>query len=131
MKMTTAFLLGSRWKLRVYPRGVEVFLRIESVKYEKFADGWRWANYNEPEAVNAAVVGRIPFELVQEVEWSGDGYYRMPHIYCEFSQKLKQPYEEVVLYRIEKGVTRDIFFEIAKWDDVQKLSEYYPRQSKQ
>jgi len=111
----------------LYHRGFEVFLRIESIKYLDTENGWRFANYDEPGAVNAAVVGKIPFELVKSVDWDGDGYYPFPHIYCEFTKKHKQPYEEVVFYiRVGQG-EHEYFREVARYDDVEKLSQKYPK----
>ena len=101
---------------RLYHRGVEVFLRIESAKYEESIQSWRWADYDEPGAINVWIVGKIPFEIVKAVEWNGDQYYYAPHIYCEFTKAAKQPYEEIVLYQ-RKG-NPGFFIEIAKYDDV-------------
>jgi hypothetical protein len=111
----------------LYHRGFEVFLRIESIKYLEAENGWRFANYDEPEAVNAAVVGKIPFELVKSVDWDGDGYYPFPHIYCEFTKKYKQPYEEVVFYIREGQGEYEYFREVARYDDVEKFSKKYPK----
>ena len=58
----------------LYHRGLEVFLRVESVKYEASVDSWRWADCNESDVVNAYDVGRIPFEAIKQVEWGGDQY---------------------------------------------------------
>jgi hypothetical protein len=104
----------------LYHRGVEVFLRVESVKSFGEGQGWRWARYDEDGAVNALVVGKIPFDLVRGVEWGGDEYYNFPHIYCEFSMKQNQPYEEVVLCVQHQGTHGPYFTEIAKFDDVWK-----------
>jgi hypothetical protein len=114
----------------LYHRGVEVFLRIESLKYVESAQGLRFARYGEEGAINAYVVGKIPFEVIKSVEWNGDEYYSCPHIYCAFSKRKKQPYEDIVFYRREHGVESDYFIEIAKYDDVLKLSKKYPRLDK-
>lgn len=39
-------------------------------------------------------------------------------ITAEFSKPKKQPYEEVVVYRMERAIEGDFFMEIAKFDHV-------------
>ncbi|MCS6316187.1 MAG: hypothetical protein H8K05_00050 [Nitrospira sp.] len=75
----------------LYHRGFEVILRIEPVKYEEALDKWYWSTHDASQAINALIVGRIPYDVVKAVEWKGDQYYRCPHIYCEFSKAKKQP----------------------------------------
>jgi len=114
----------------LYYRGIEVFLRVEYLRYIESENGWCYANYGDEDAVNVLLVGRIPFDVIKAVEWNGDEYYRIPHTYCTFSKKEKQPYEELVFYRVEHTEGRDYFIEIAKYVDVRKLSKKYPIKNK-
>jgi hypothetical protein len=67
---------------------------------------------------------------VKSVDGDGDGYYPFPHIYCEFTKKHKQPYEEVVFYLQEGEGEYEYFREVVKYDDVEKLSRKYPKPTK-
>ena len=106
----------------LYHRGLEVFINVESLVFEEKHDGWRSGRYDEPGAVNALLVGRIPFDVIRTVTWDGDEYYPFPHIYCDFSKRHGQPYEELVFYRAQDGSRGTYFMEMAKLDDVRKLS---------
>lgn len=107
----------------LYHRGVEVFLRGESLVFVEDREAWRFGKYIEPDAVNALLVGRIPFDVIRSVDWEGDEYYPFPHIYCDFSKRGGQPYEELVFYAAHDGTDGPYFMELAKLDAVQKLSK--------
>lgn len=108
----------------LYHRGFEVFLRIESIKYLEEAKGWVFCNYQDEDKVNAFLVGRIPYDVVRDVDWSGDEYYPIPHIYCDFKKRLrKEPYEELLFYERIKVKNREWFTELTKYDAVCKLSK--------
>jgi len=108
----------------LYHRGFEVFLRIESIKYLEDHKGWAFCRYDEDGAENAFVVGRIPYDVVREVDWSGDDYYRCPHVYCDFNRRLgKEPYEEIVLCRRHEGSQHDWFSDLAEYSAVRKLTK--------
>ena len=106
-----------------YHRGIETFLRVESLVFVEDRDAWRFGRHDEPDAVNALLVGRIPFDVIRKVDWEGDEYYPFPHVYCEFDKRDGQPYEELVFYASHEGTNGPYFMEIAKLDDVKKLSK--------
>jgi hypothetical protein len=81
----------------LYHRGVEVFLNMPRAIKPLVTGGWIFCHHSDQAAVNAYPVGRIPFDLIEHVDWGGDGYYPFPHIYARF--KNGQPYETVVFYR--------------------------------
>lgn len=109
--------------LGTYHRGIQVGLRIEGLVKDP-AVGWRLYDPASEEAdVNAHVVGLIPFERIVNIDWVGDEYYYVPHLYCRFTGPKKQPYEQVVFSekrKIDRPGASDIvyFSEIAKYDDV-------------
>jgi hypothetical protein len=83
-----------------YHRGIEVITSVESVV---IADGVaRRADSTELAAQTVYVVGRIPYEAIEGIDWEGDEFYGFTHIYCRFRVGGRRgPYEEVVLYEIE------------------------------
>jgi hypothetical protein len=86
-----------------YHRGIEVFLS-DAKKAIPTADadgrwgGWRLLEEGEKsdQAITAWPVGRIPFDFIESVDWSGDEYYGLPHFYCRFSNPFFDPYEEII-----------------------------------
>jgi len=111
----------------LYYRGIEVILRIDGLVYVENLRQWRYSENNEKGAVNAYLVGQIPYDVIRGVEWNGDEYYNYPHIYCEFSKKKKQPYENLVYYKLKGSDERRYFSEITKLDNVIKNTKRFHR----
>jgi hypothetical protein len=92
--------------------------------------GWRYYDYKvseEPE-LNAFLVGLIPFERIVNIDWEGDEYYSIPHIYCEFAEKHKQPYEKLIFCSKERGLGPPWWYkEIVDYKTVMKASEKYKK----
>lgn len=111
--------------LGTYHRGLQVALRIEELIYDEGEEGWRYSNYkqNEESEINAYLVGLIPFERIVSIDWDGDEYYYIPHIYCQFRGKHKEPYEDIIFCE-KRQLDRHVYYsEIAKHEDVVKLSK--------
>lgn len=111
--------------LGTYHRGLQVGLRFEGLKYEEREEGWRYYDYKSGEIpdLNACLVGQIPFERIVNIDWEGDEYYSIPHIYCHFTSKRKEPYEALVFCE-KKSLDRHVYYpEIATYENVRKLSK--------
>ena len=111
--------------LGTYHKGLQVGLNIEGLVYDESELGWRYNNHkqNEKADLNAYLVGLIPFERIVSIDWDGDKYYYIPHIYCEFSGKRKEPYEGIVFCEKRQLDQHVYYSEIAKYEDVVKLSK--------
>jgi hypothetical protein len=107
----------------LYHRGVEAFLSVETLVPVNDGQAWRLGESGEPEAINALLVGRIPFDRVRSVDWEGDGYYPFPHIYCDFTLRKGQPYEDLVFYAAHEGRDGQYFMEVARLDAVRRESK--------
>ena len=81
----------------LYHRGLEVFMSWPKSINQGDDGEWSFCHYKDPGAVTAYTVGRMPFDLIQHVDWEGDEYYPNVHVYCQF--KNGEPYEEVLFYR--------------------------------
>lgn len=109
-----------------YHRGLEVFLRIEYLK--QIEREWRYSNHNEEGAKFCYLVGRIPYDVIKNVDWDGDEYYNRPHIYCKFMKKnrvpfigsKREPYEELIYYTKQGVQGNEYFSELVRYDDVLK-----------
>jgi hypothetical protein len=77
-----------------YHRGVEAILRLAKVE---LSGGL--ARETEDGSETVAVIGRIPFDVIVHIDWSGDEYNPQPHFYCWFDFK-GEPYESVEIYRL-------------------------------
>lgn len=74
--------------------------------------------------IKVILAGRIPFHLIESVDWEGDEYYPFPHIYCHFSIK-GQPYEDVEFYEKRSLGERHLpyFAQIGKYKQIAKASK--------
>jgi hypothetical protein len=102
----------------LYHRGVEVFISMpEYIKRDK-GGGWKFTDHKDAEEkVLAYPVGRIPFDLIEYINWDGDEYYPFPHIYCRFKAFKGQPYESIPFFAKHEG--SEYFFEVdgfRPWD---------------
>ena len=110
--------------LGLYHRGVQVGLRYEGIKFDEKYKSWRLSTHKEEESdLTALIIGRIPFDEIVEVDWEGDEYYYVPHIYCRFGQKKKEPYEETVFAEKKQSTGRPFYEDICDYGKVIKLSK--------
>ena len=63
-------------------------------------ENWR---QEEPDGQsNTALIGYVPYEQIEAVDWEGDEYYGFPVLYCHFDTKRGEPYERLAYsYRRE------------------------------
>ena len=99
-------------------------MRVLGLKFDELANGWRGCDYKRGEEsdLTAYKVGRIPFERIASIDWSGDEYYGVPHIYCRFSSPRKEPYEEIVVCRQQEINGTTYYSEIGKLDEIRRLT---------
>lgn len=108
----------------LYHRGLEVFLNVKSAKFVESENGWVFCRYDDQGAENLLVVGRIPYDVIREVDWAGDEYYPFPHVYCDFNRRhRKEPYEEIVLCRTHKGTEHNWYTDVAEYGAVRRLTK--------
>ncbi len=107
-----------------YHRGVLIGLRWETLTATPDSQ-WRFTRHNDGEKgdVNVVLIGHVPYENIESVDWDGDEYYGLPHIYCHFDARRKEPYEKLAF--CEKRELDDIPFykEVALYKDVLKRSK--------
>ena len=105
-----------------YHRGILVGLNWGTLVEE--ADGLRFRNYKAEEQgdLKAMLIGRIPYENIESVDWEGDEYYGLPHIYCFFTYK-KEPYEGLSFYEeIVPPHGIPFFTELRSYESVRRRS---------
>jgi hypothetical protein len=82
--------------MATYHKGIEVGLQWYGLTNDP-KHGWRHANYKAGEKadVTAVMIGNIPYENIEQVDWRGDDFYSNPQIYCHFDAAKGQPYERL------------------------------------
>ena len=121
-KGISSWFKAEYWGL--YHRGVEVVIGSESLCMEDGKNNWTACHNEEHNRFNALVIGRIPFDVITEVDWNGDEHYSVPHIYCEFPRhQSKQPYEQIVFYRTRDGRTTDWLEDLGDYKTIIKKSK--------
>ncbi|MBI1274673.1 hypothetical protein GC177_01725 [bacterium] len=79
-----------------YHRGILLGLSWVSLIHDPVTQTWRYASSNEEGKV-FCLAGKVPYENIASINWDGDDYYGMPHIYCHFNRSKGQPYEDIVI----------------------------------
>ena len=104
-----------------YHRGVQIGLSWTSLTLGE--RGLRQADYSQGETgeVKVILIGFVPFENIEAIDWNGDEYYGYPHIFCHFAHG-KQPYERLAY--CEKRELNNIAYysEIADYEQIRERS---------
>lgn len=100
-------------------RFLEVFFGNYGLIFENGTSSWRLSKGNETPTIPGLLVGRIPLEWIQEINWDGDGFYSFPHFYCTFRRKWG-PYKQAVFYREHEGLERPVYTEIVDYATAKK-----------
>ena len=82
-----------------YHRGILLALRWETLARDNDGTHWRATSYVRGESGDLKVVllGSVPYEYIENVDWEGDEFYPFPHIYCYFCHR-GEPYEHLGFY---------------------------------
>ena len=93
----------------LYHKGVEAFISgYQYIKKDKNGK-WQFTEHDDKDTkVLAYPVGRIPFDLIEYINWDGDEYYPFPHIYCKFKSFKRQPYESIPFFA-KRGESEYLF----------------------
>lgn len=113
--------------LATYHRGIQVLLRIGRLTKDNKSGKWRYTNYQAGESGDLKVflIGFIPYENIEAVDWDGDEYYYFPHIYCYFTEKTREPYERIAFCE-EKHLDESPYYtEVADFKSVHKFSKKF------
>lgn len=110
-----------------YHKGIEVALSIQALVFEETEQSWRLAAIDGTEAgtQTAYLIGYIPYESIVSVNWDGDEYYNVPHIFCHFEYG-GQPYERLVYCeRHETSYGHEFYSELEALESVRLTSEKF------
>lgn len=99
-----------------YHRGILLGLRWTYVENQ---DGvWTEIPTSEDaEAVKVMLLGQVPYDCIESVNFDGDDFYNKPHIFCHFDY-FGEPYERLFFgeqFRLDPGLPYH-YREIAEYD---------------
>lgn len=104
--------------LDTYRKGIMVGLMFGALKV--CSNGYRYTNYQcgEKGDIKVYLIGKIPYESIEAVNFDGDEYYYCPHIYCHYDHN-GEPYEELLFCEeIDMDHGHPYFKEIASYESV-------------
>lgn len=108
--------------LELYHNGIKAGLKTSSLVYEESEASWRKASDDEIEyAINAYLVGYIPFRNIVSIDFDGDEFYSFPHFTCEFSIK-GMPYEALIFCEKREFMPGRFYFSELETDDRVRLT---------
>jgi len=108
-----------------YHKGFLVGLGWRTLTRASNIEQWRFTNLaaKEEGGIKVLLIGSIPYEQVENVDWDGDEFYQFPHVYCNFRYN-KEPYEKLAFYSQDTPPnTRPLYREVAEYDRVRRLSK--------
>jgi len=110
-----------------YHRGIQVRLGIGKLTKDPKSRKWRYTNYQVGESgeFKVSLIGFIPFENIEAVDWDGDEYNYKPHIYCHFTEKSGVPYERIVFCEENHLDDSPFYTEISDYESVHKFSKKF------
>jgi hypothetical protein len=114
--------------LETYHGGIQVGLRWYELIFDKHLNSWREVDYSEDETgeKKLILIGFIPFEQIEMVDWEGDEYYYLPQIYCYFDTKRREPYESLAYCeKRESEGGRPYYVKFAEYDAIKKATRKY------
>jgi hypothetical protein len=114
--------------LDTYHDGILVWLRWDML-IQTGKDMYRNADYavERAESFKVVLAGKIPFYLIENVDFDGDEYYYYPHIFCHFAID-KMPYESLSYYKeIERDGFPPFYTHIASQDAVKRENKKHAR----
>jgi hypothetical protein len=84
----------------------------------------RMADYKNGEKgdIRVMLIGYVPFENIESVDWREDEYYTFPHLYCYFDAHRRVPYEKVAFCEKRELDGFPYYSEVASYPAVRKRS---------
>lgn len=108
----------------IYERGIMVGMGWDAIVKED--EGYRHERWpgGEINSEKVILMGFIPFESIESVDWDGDGYYSFPHIYCYFEHR-GEPYERTMFCRKQELDGWPYYTEVVDRKSVLKVGKLY------
>jgi hypothetical protein len=106
-----------------YHRGILALLDWSTLTRTATGE-WRYRSRKDGEEgdIKVALIGYIPYENIEHVDWDGDEYNYKPIIFCHFDAKKGQPYEEIAFCEKRMLDDHEYYTKIAEYEAVRKAS---------
>ncbi len=107
-----------------YERGFLALLGIGELIEDKKTKKWRYTDWkNGQRGEKFFLVGYVPFESVEDVDWRGDQFYNYPHVFCYFDGVRGTPYERLSFCQTFKLDKHTYYKEVFDSDYIRKNSK--------
>jgi len=104
-------------------RSLDCFISMpEEIVYDEKKSKWRFINKGE-KGVNAYAVGKIPYENIINIDWNGDEYYPVPHIYCRYQNR--SPYLAIHYYLKQGREPHEYFQQVEGFEPHKKRFSFF------
>lgn len=107
-----------------YHRGILLGLSWEMLTSEG-ENKWRYTNHNAGETgeLKVILIGYVPYENIEAINWNGDEFYGEPHLYCHFDAKRGEPYEKLAFCEEKELNGIPSYTEVCFYEPVRRLSK--------
>jgi hypothetical protein len=107
------------WLVSTYYNGIMVSFGMMEITYIKAVEdntNWYYCDNKEPNGKKVFLLGKIPYDRIEEVNWRGDEWSDYdPQVFCRFDSKSNEPYDELVYCeRIERKDLWAYYREVVK-----------------
>jgi hypothetical protein len=111
------------WLVDTYYNGIMVSLGMLEITYIKAVEdntNWYYCDNEDPHGKKVFLLGKIPYERIEEVNWQGDEWNDYdPQVFCRFDSKSNEPYDELVYCeRIERQDLWPYYHELVRLQDI-------------
>ncbi|ESX24171.1 hypothetical protein [Mesorhizobium sp. LSJC264A00] len=80
-----------------YERGFMASLHGSKLVEDATTGKWRYTAQLKGETGKyLTLIGYVPYEFIEDVNWEGDQIYDYPHVFCYFDGLKRQPYERMM-----------------------------------
>lgn len=107
-----------------YHRGILLGLIWERLTLDG-EENWRYTNHNAGEKgdITVILIGYVPYENIEAINWDGDEFYGKPHLYCHFDATKREPYEKLAFCEKKELDGFPFYTEVCPYDPVRKRSK--------
>jgi hypothetical protein len=83
----------------LYHRGIEVFIGTRKQINKDMYGTYKFTESNDSDTETGYLVGRICFDDMAHIDWSGDENTPVPHIFCRYNRFKQHPYETIRVFK--------------------------------
>jgi hypothetical protein len=108
-----------------YHKGIMLGLGWHGLVEDSSAMKYRLENQNrrESDVITTILIGYVPYEFVESVDWDGDNITGLPQVYCHFSGTNREPYERLAYCQKKDLDGFPYYVELGSYESIRKASK--------